>query len=348
VKAHFYYTTLEKKDRQMPEKKLPEKIRISVGSAAILGLVRSRIDALPTTIYMLTYRRGKCCASCAFCPQSKTSSGRADMLSRVVWPEYLIEEVLERIVKAYAKGSIQRACIQSLNYPNVLKDLVNITKSIRAKCGIPISVSCQPLSRKEMQELAEAGVNRVSVALDAATEELFDKLKGASAGGPYTWSSHMRALRGALQVFGRNNVSTHLIIGLGEKEEDFVRLTQECVDMGVYPAVFAFTPISGTVMEHNPPPQIGSYRRLQVAQYLITQELTRYEKMTFEEGTLTGFGLPKTDLFEIVESGEPFRTSGCPGCNRPYYNERPGGTVYNFPRKPSEGEVAEIEKDLCL
>ncbi len=331
----------------MLEEKPPKRVRISIGSAKVLGLSEGWLDAPPTTIYMLTYRRGKCSASCAFCPQSKTSSARADMLSRVVWPEFPTEEVIKRIAEAYEKGEVQRACVQSLNYPNVQRDLTNLAKSILATCGIPISVSCQPLSRKEMQELAEAGVKRVSVALDAATEELFEKLKGASAGGPYRWRSHMRALREVVQIFGRNNVSTHLIAGLGESEQEFVKMIQECVDMGVYPAVFAFTPVSGTVMEHNSPPPIESYRRLQLAQYLITKGLVRYEKMVFKKGRLTDFGLQKTSLSETVRSGEPFRTSGCPGCNRPYYNERPGGVIYNYPEKLTEDEIAEVEKVLC-
>jgi len=334
-------------NERAPREELPARVRISVGSAAVLGLVRSRMDALPTTVYMLTYRRGKCRASCAFCPQSKTSSGRADMLSRVVWPEFPTEAVTERIAMTYANGSIQRACIQALNYPNVQMDLVNIAKTIRAKCGIPISVSCQPLSRKDLQALVEAGINRVGIALDAATEELFDRMKGASAGGPYRWGSHVAALKEAVQVFGRNNVSTHLIVGLGEDEEDFAKLTQECVDMGIYPAVFAFTPIQGTVMGHRSPPPIESYRRLQLAQYLITQGLSSYGKMGFRKGRLTDFGLQKASLRGIVRSGEPFRTSGCTGCNRPYYNERPGGVIYNYPRKLTEDEVAAVEKVLC-
>ncbi|HDI74230.1 MAG TPA: hypothetical protein ENF57_04430 [Candidatus Korarchaeota archaeon] len=28
---------------------------------------------------------------------------------------------------------------------------------------------------------------------------------------------------------------------------------------------------------------------------------------------------------------EAFLTSGCPSCNRPFYNERPRGPIYNFP-----------------
>jgi biotin synthase-related radical SAM superfamily protein len=36
-------------------------------------------------------------------------------------------------------------------------------------------------------------------------------------------------------------------------------------------------------------------------------------------------------LARVVESGEPFKTSGCPDCNRPFYNESPGETIYNYP-----------------
>ena len=332
----------------MTVEEIPRKIRISVGSAIILGLTKGWLDALPTTIYMLTYKRGKCSASCAFCPQSKTSSGRADMLSRVIWPEFPTEEVVARIAEAHKKGNVQRVCIQALNYPNIQRDLINITTSIRATCGIPISVSCQPLSQKKIQALAEAGVNRISVALDAATEKLFDEVKGASAGGPYRWRNHLKSLEEAVQIFGRNNVSTHLIAGLGDQEEDFVKLIQKCVDMGVYPAVFAFTPVPGTIMEHKSPPPIVTYRKLQLAQYLITHGLIRYEKMRFEKGHLIDFGLQKTNLLKVVKSGEPFRTSGCPGCNRPYYNERPGGIIFNYPKGLTENEIAEIEKVLCL
>jgi biotin synthase-related radical SAM superfamily protein len=332
----------------MTMEEIPGKIRISVGSAIVLDLSEGWLDALPTTIYLLTYKRGKCSASCAFCPQSKISSGRADMLSRVIWPEFPTDKVVERIAKAYKKGNIQRVCIQALNYSKVQKDLLNITSSIRATCEIPISVSCQPLSQKRIQVLAEAGVNRISVALDAATEELFDKVKGSSAGGPYRWKNHLKSLVEAVQVFGRNNVSTHLIAGLGEQEEDFVKLIQKCVDMGVYPAVFAFTPVPGTIMEHKSPPPIETYRKLQLAQYLITHGLTRYEKMRFEKGYLIDFGLQKTNLIKVVKFGEPFRTSGCPGCNRPYYNERPGGIIYNYPKELAEKEIADIKKVLCL
>jgi biotin synthase len=70
--------------------------------------------------------------------------------------------------------------------------------------------------------------------------------------------------------------------------------------------------------------------------------------MRFEKGHLIDFGLQKINLLKVVKSGEPFRTSGCPGCNRPYYNERPGGIIYNYSKELAENEIADIEKVLCL
>ena len=50
---------------------------------------------------------------------------------------------------------------------------------------------------------------------------------------------------------------------------------------------------------------------------------------------MTGEGL----LGSII-NGQAFQTSGCDDCNRPYYNERPGGLIYNYPRQLTPLEVA--------
>ncbi|MFW6117673.1 MAG: radical SAM protein, partial [Thermoproteota archaeon] len=66
--------------------KIPEKIRVSLGSAIVLNLLNGPLDVPPTTAYLLTYKEGKCTANCGFCPQARSSDGRSDMLSRVSWP----------------------------------------------------------------------------------------------------------------------------------------------------------------------------------------------------------------------------------------------------------------------
>jgi biotin synthase len=307
------------------------------------------LNAEPTTAYLLTYREGKCIANCGFCPQAKDSKGRADMLSRVTWPPFPTEKVLPKVKSAFEKGAIRRVCIQALNYPTVFEDLVSLVKGIKSNAEVPISVSCQPLNREKMEKLRDAGINRIGIPLDAATEEIFDRVKGRLAKGSYTWKEQLQRLNEALKVFGKGFVTTHLIAGLGETEKEMVQRIQWCVDMGICPSLFAFTPIRGTALEKHPQPPLSSYRRIQIARHLITQGEMRSEKMKFDEnGCLVDFGICKEELKEVVRTGFPFVTSGCPNCNRPYYNESPKGPLYNYPRLPALEEIAEIERQTGI
>jgi biotin synthase-related radical SAM superfamily protein len=111
--------------------------------------------------------------------------------------------------------------------------------------------------------------------------------------------------------------------------------------------LFAFTPVRGTAMQDIPPPPLDVYRRTQVARYLICGHLARAADFIFSsEGRLISFNL--LPLREHLADGRAFRTSGCPDCNRPFYNERPGGVMYNYPRllTPTEVERAIAELDI--
>jgi biotin synthase-related radical SAM superfamily protein len=329
---------------------LPKLIRVSIGTGVVLGLMDGRLDAAPTTAYLMTYKRGRCTANCLFCPQAEKSYSRLDMLSRISWPRYPTLEVLERI-----RGSnrdhytIKRICLQALNYSGVFDDLEPLIRTAKKLTNVPISVSCQPMYTQNVRRLAEAGADRIGVPLDAATEELFDRIKGASAGGPYRWTNQFELLKDAVNIFGKSRVSTHLIVGLGESEREMINTIQECTTLGVSPALFAFTPVPGTQLERGRQPSIEKYRRIQVARTLILKGVTTIKRMQFSrQGELVGFGVDEQTLEQVVRSGKPFLTSGCPDCNRPYYNEKPSGPIYNYPRSMTEREVFEVEAQLGL
>ena len=320
-------------------------IRVSTGSAILLGLLKGKLDAKPTTAYLLMCRNKKCSANCGFCPQARESKSRTDMLSRVTWPTFLTKKVVEGIERTVKSGTIKRVCIQSLNYTEVFNDVLLFVREIKSRISVPISVSCKPLDIQKMKKWADVGVNRVSIALDAATEQIFGNVKGQKIGGPYSWKKQREALYDAVKVFGEGSVSTHLIVGLGETEKELCQIIQWCVDSGIYPGLFAFTPIPGTALENNPQPTLNHYRRIQLAHYILTNRKTRLENMEFDlEGKLKNFGIHKEMLLEIIGNGKPFLTSGCPGCNRPYYNERPGGPLYNYPRQMQPKEIKEVKK----
>ena len=329
------------------EADLPQQIRVSTGSAVVLGLLEGKLDAEPTTAYLMTHRNGRCTANCGFCPQARTSQSNAELLSRVTWPAFPTKTVLKKIGNAAEHGKIRRVCIQALNYPEVFTHLSALVTAIKNHATVPVSVSCQPLNAENTRRLAEAGADRIGIALDAATEKLFSEVKGATANGPYHWNQQFTQLREAVSLFGKGNVSTHLIVGLGETEKEAVNLIQQCADMGVLPALFAFTPIRGTALENKPQPLLASYRRIQLARYLITNGNASQSDMRFDaNGKITSFGMKKQKLTRIAETGKPFLTSGCPDCNRPFYNEKPSGPIYNYPRNIHQEEISGIKRQL--
>ena len=324
----------------------PDKIRVSLGSAILLNLLTGKSDAPPTTLYLLTYHPGKCSANCSFCSQARSSSSRSDKLSRVIWPIFSTSRLLTQVKIVAKKKGVQRICLQVINYPTVFDDSLHLVNEFQ-QSNIPISISCQPFTENQIRQLAEVGIDRIGIPLDLPTESLFDKIKGNLTGSQYTWKTHLSALETAVKHFGKGKVSTHFIVGLGETDSDLLQIMQQMLDMGVYPSLFAFTPLPGTLLSTRSQPPILRYRRLQVAHYLLVNRKTRFNSFSFNsKGSLRSFGIDTTTLTAVIQSGVPFQTSGCPGCNRPYYNERPGGILYNFPRKPNMHEVIKIEKQV--
>ena len=322
-------------------------IRVSVGTAVVLGLSEGKLDAAPTTAYLMTHSPTKCTANCGFCPQARESRGRADMLSRVSWPPFPAKTVVQRIKVAYLNSKIERTCIQVINSPEAIESIIPLARAMTSQSTVPLSISCQPANNENMRALVEAGVERMGIPLDAASEEVFEKVKGRLSGSPYQWKEQIELLKKAVRLFGKDKVTTHLIVGLGETDREMVNTIQMCCDLNVLPALFAFTPIQGTAMETLCQPSVERYRRIQMARHLIVHDMVRADGMIFGDGgELLGFGANDEDLTEAVGSGEPFLTTGCPSCNRPYYNEKPSGPVYNYPLKLTARQKREALSQL--
>jgi biotin synthase len=324
---------------------IPKKIRASIGTAAALGLTKQRMDVLPTTAYLMLYTEDRCIGNCAFCPQARESTADKNLLSRILWPVYPLEKIFEAL-EGDENNKIERICLQVINYPGFFEDVKAIINEINTRVEIPISLDTSPLNENELRELHELGLERIGIPIDAATEELFNKIKGREALGPYTWQKHLESLKNAVKIFGQGNVMSNIILGLGETEEEAITTVQELADMNVPAVLFAFTPIAGTKLREKKQPDLSYYRRAQVARALILDKKARIENMRFTNGKLTDFGLNKIHLMEFLKDGVVFQTTGCPGCNRPYYNERPSGPLYNYPRPLTPDEVDNNLKSL--
>lgn len=319
-------------------------IRVSIGSAIKLGLLPGKLDEEPTTLYTMTCIPNRCAANCAFCAQASSSKSSLNRLSRVSWPIFPVDQLIKKLEKV---NPFKRLCIQALNYQGVHNDLMKLVELFKNQ-NLPISLSCQPLTESSMKKFAEKGVDRLAISLDAASQTIFEKMKGKGVHGPYRWNQHFVNLANAVKVFGEGEVTTHLIVGLGETDKELLTSIDQLVKIGVIPSLFSFTPIPGTKLEKRTSPLTGRYRALQLICYLIQNQKVTVEDISWnDKNKLVDINKDEIRWEKIVFAHpEMFQTQGCPDCNRPFYNERPLGPTYNYPRKPSSREVIEAIKDI--
>ncbi|MBC8249225.1 MAG: radical SAM protein, partial [Anaerolineales bacterium] len=268
------------------------------------------------------------------------SQANALKLSRVTWPEFDQARTLALLAQAVERGDIRRCCLQVTVAQGYFQRTLEVIRAVRATCPcyagaspprFPVDAAILPRDMDQVEELLAAGVDHVGFGLDAAGERVFQRVKSGS------WTRSLSLIEETARRFpGRGAV--HLIVGLGESEQEMAEMIQRMHDLGLVVGLFAFTPVRGTRLEGASSPPISTYRRMQVAQYLITNNLARIGDFTFSAtGQLLNFNLPP--LPEILADGVAFQTSGCPDCNRPFYNERPGGPMYNYPKALTSQQI---------
>ena len=338
------------------QKVSPQYVQTSLAASLTLGFQSGsfhRNAKLKGLNLLLHYEEG-CSGRCHFCGLSKSrqEGPKGKTFIRVDWPLYSLEEIVERANK---KDQIHRVCISMITHPKALEDTLYVIRRFKGETGLSISVLITPTlipERKPLEAMKEAGADRVGIAIDAATPQLFDQLRGKGVGGPHQWDHYWEVVRWAVQVFGRNYVGIHLIVGLGETEKEMVETIQKGQDLGALTHLFSFFPEKGSPMEGSSPPPLGQYRRIQLSRWIINQGIGSASQIRFDDqGKLLDFGI---DVLPLIEEGEVFMTSGCPGrdgkvaCNRPYGNERPSGPIRNFPFKPEPEDIEEIKAQLGI
>ncbi|NWF96931.1 MAG: radical SAM protein [Candidatus Thorarchaeota archaeon] len=341
----------------------PEFVRTSLAASMTMGKVQGKFyrDAKLYCINLLmTYDEG-CHAKCAYCGLSGSRQTDSEWIDnsfiRVDWPVFSVEEVKEAIAEGKCPH-VERVCVSMITTRQAKEDLLKVVSELKQVIDhVSILITPTIIDRDWLVKAREAGADKVGVAIDAATPELFDRLRGKGVGGPHKWKKYWQILADSVEVFGRYEVGVHLIVGLGETESQIVEAIQRAYDMGAYTHLFSFFPEEGSLMGSSPQPPLGAYRRVQLARYLINEGLAQFSQMSFNEaGQLTDFGVPPTLLEEVIRKGEAFMTSGCSSpshkyaCNRPFGNCTPYqasiGHWRNIPFQPTEEDIDTIRTQI--
>ena len=126
----------------------------------------------------------------------------------------------------------------------------NLVRSVRAVLaavpGLPIQVQIEPPGDLAViDELRAAGAASVGIHVEALDDEV--RRRWMPGKGSVPMAEYEAAWDRAVSVFGRNQVSTYLLIGLGEDPDELVAGAARLIERGVYPFVVPFRPMAGTL-----------------------------------------------------------------------------------------------------
>ncbi len=131
--------------------------------------------------------------------------------------------------------------------------LAESAAAVKAAVDLPIQAQCEPPDDDAwFLRLRDSGVDALGMHLEAVTDPVRKQIMPGKAQVPLR--RYFDAFAAAVPVFGRGQVSTYILAGLGDGVEDILATAKKLVSLGVYPFVVPFVPISGTPLESWPPP----------------------------------------------------------------------------------------------
>jgi radical SAM protein (TIGR04043 family) len=120
--------------------------------------------------------------------------------------------------------------------------------AVKAAVDLPIQAQCEPPDDHAwFERLARAGVDSLGMHLEVVTPHLRRKIMPGKSEVPV--ERYFEAFAAAVPVFGRGQVSTYILAGLGDPADSILKTCERLIALGVYPFVVPFVPISGTPLE---------------------------------------------------------------------------------------------------
>jgi radical SAM protein (TIGR04043 family)/putative N-acetyltransferase (TIGR04045 family) len=258
--------TLERENRQL----LLFKNKQRIGPAALLsrpkfysqataeGIPYHRIallhgqDCLATTILQscANWRHNQPCRFCGI--ELSLTSGST--IARKT-PNQLVE-VACRALQSDGIRQILLTTGRNASEEEELGHLTACTRALKEAVSLPVQAQFLPPSdRESLWELKAAGVDSVGIHVETFDPDCLAAMAPYKAG--LGLKRYIRAWEKAVDIFGPNQVSSFLIVGLGEKESAVLEGAALLADLGVYPFIVPFRPIPGSLMERRPTPDPG-------------------------------------------------------------------------------------------
>jgi radical SAM protein (TIGR04043 family) len=200
-------------------------------------------DVLATTVVQtcIRYRPADRCRFCAI-EESLTASAT----TRVKTPAQLAE-VTEAAVRLDGVGQLLMTTGTTATPDRGARYLARCARAVLAAVpGLPIQVQCEPpADLAALADLRHAGVTAIGIHVESFDDRVRARWMPGKA--LVAQSEYEAAWVEAVRLFGRNRVSTYLLVGLGEDPDELVAGAARLVELGVYPFVVPVRPLAGTL-----------------------------------------------------------------------------------------------------
>lgn len=150
--------------------------------------------------------------------------------------------------------------------------------AIKQATGLPVQAQFEPPDDLSVLEtVKELGVDTVGIHVESLDQAVLDHV--APAKGRTGVEGYFRCWERAVDVFGPGQVTTYVILGMGEDPRLTAELCRRAVDMGVYPFVVPLRPVPGSLMEDllPPPPDYVESMYRQVVPYVVERGLGSWD-----------------------------------------------------------------------
>lgn len=200
-------------------------------------------DVLATTVIQTCIRYGVE-DRCRFCAIEESLA--AGTTIRVKTPAQ-IAEVTEAAVRLDGVRQLLMTTGTTATPDRGARYLARCVRAVlRVVPGLPIQVQCEPPEDlAALAELHEAGVTAIGIHIESLDEQV--RARWTPSKALVSRAEYDRAWTEAVRLFGRNRVSTYLLVGLGEDPDELVAGAQELIELGVYPFVVPVRPLAGTL-----------------------------------------------------------------------------------------------------
>ena len=207
-------------------------------------------DVLATTVQQTCMRYRDESTACQFCAIEKSLD--ADRTIARKTPEQLAE-VAEAAVRLDGVSNMIMTTGTPTSSDRGAAYLTECAKAIKARVNLPIQAQCEPPDDFVwFERMKTAGVDSLGMHLEAVDPEVRARIMPGKAEVPL--SHYFDAFEAAVKVFGWGQVSTYLLAGLGDSLETLIEASDHLINLGVYPFVVPFVPISETPLANHPAP----------------------------------------------------------------------------------------------